>query len=137
MSDYMDKAARNLAQAMYEVDHREDRLDPDESPEDYLLVAGYLLRAVLPDIEGPIQADERARVKEALREQAAEYRREANDTTGEGKERLQTAADVVECVERIIFDTPEDFRRRVNASIDDPDSPGWAAIRAADKARSK
>lgn len=29
----------------------------------------------------------------------------------------------------------DDFLKRMNAAIDDPDHPSWAAIRAADKAR--
>jgi len=51
-----------------------------------------------------IQAAVEERVREALKGQAAEYRREA---TGSGREKMLAAAEVVDCVTRIVFDTGE------------------------------
>jgi hypothetical protein len=89
-------------------------VQPEEGP--------AALRAVADQITQPENSDaraqERQRVREALREQAAEYRREANEAgrCGEpaGKEKLLVAADVVDCLTRIIsepgaaLDTLED-----------------------------
>lgn len=56
-----------------------------------------------------LRSQERQRVREALDEQAAEYRREANEArqcgAQGGWEKLTAAGDVVECVTRIIFDS--------------------------------
>lgn len=94
------------------------------------------LRDREPNPKDPV---ERGEIEAAFLEQAELYRREAAEERERGAqggwEKLTAAAEVVACVTRIVFDTPEDIRRRVNASIDDPDSPGWSAIRAADRAR--
>lgn len=59
-----------------------------------------------------IEREATQRIREALEEQAAEYRREANEARQRGEqggwEKLTAAGDVVECVTRIIFDSPED-----------------------------
>lgn len=63
---------------------------------------GEVAEAALAVAAPSIRSQERKRVREALKEQAEEYRREAREADGDDEDRLFVAAGVVDCVTEII-----------------------------------